>query len=160
MLEDESPTFRGNFYTVLDAMNRPGPVQDGGVPVVVFIESPSELAQVAVSEFVGLADAVIVGGGVDEVRQVVDQVRSVVRQQHHNEGSEIAPLQVIGVGPVSEGPGPHDPRPGQAAASAAAWAVESVRDLFGAGVDGCIVPLEMTAPDELLQAIGAGLGAV
>ena len=35
MLEDEAPTFAGSIYTVDRAFNRPGPVQKGGVPLVV-----------------------------------------------------------------------------------------------------------------------------
>ena len=79
LLEDDVPTFEGNFYSVVDAINRPGPVQEGGIPVVVFIEHPSDLATVAVTEFIGLADAVIVGGGTEDVRRVVDEVRGMPR---------------------------------------------------------------------------------
>jgi alkanesulfonate monooxygenase SsuD/methylene tetrahydromethanopterin reductase-like flavin-dependent oxidoreductase (luciferase family) len=157
LLEDESPTFEGTFYTVVDAMNRPGPVQDGGVPVVVFIEDHSDLATVAMSEFVGLADAVIVEGALDEVRQVVDEVASIPVRRDAEGGEEFVPPQVIGIGSVRGGDQASGPTLQLNDGSSVAQVVDAVRDLFRAGVDGCIVPMDLTTSPEGLAAVGEGL---
>jgi hypothetical protein len=160
LLEDESPTFEGNFYSVVQAMNRPGPVQDGGIPVVVFIERHSYLATVAMTAFAGLADAVIVGGGPEDVRRVVDEVRGMPRRRDGVNGEEVGPLRVIGIGPAP-GP-PASPLAGQRPDEGPTVhrVAVAVRELFDAGVDGCVVPMELTTPPEVVAAISAEIGVV
>lgn len=158
LLEDESPTFEGTFYSVTDAMNRPGPVQDGGVPVVVYVERHGDLDGVAVTEFAGLADAVIVGGSADELRRVIEEVRSAPVPGGPGHDGEVGPLQVIGIGLLpgmtAQSPSSAEPQGG----AIVPRAVASVRDLVDAGVDGCLVPLDMTTPVETLATIAAGSG--
>jgi alkanesulfonate monooxygenase SsuD/methylene tetrahydromethanopterin reductase-like flavin-dependent oxidoreductase (luciferase family) len=159
LLQDESPTFEGTFYTVADAMNRPGPVQEGGMPVVVFVEAHEDLATVAMAEFVGLADAVIVGGGPDDVRRVVDEVASIPTRRNAGGGQELVPPQIIGIGAVGGGSPSPGPPPRSNAGRTAAEIADAVGALFGAGVDGCIVPMDLSTPPEVLSAVGGGLKA-
>jgi alkanesulfonate monooxygenase SsuD/methylene tetrahydromethanopterin reductase-like flavin-dependent oxidoreductase (luciferase family) len=158
LLEDETPTFEGTFYRVVEAMNRPGPVQPGGVPVVVFFEHQADVASVAVTEFAGLADAVIVDGTAGDLRRLVEVVRSAPAPGGSGPGGGVGPLQVIGIGllPGMTGPGP-------AGATEHAIGVPRasslVQDLFDAGVDGCLVPLDLSTPVGSLAALAAGSGA-
>ena len=158
LLEDEAPTFEGAFYTVVDAMNRPGPVQPGGVPVVVFFEDQADMATVAVTEFAGLADAVIVDGTAGDLRRVIEEVRSVPARGDPGPGGALGPLQVIGIGllPGMTGPRAAGARPDEGIRVVGASAL--VPDLFDAGVDGCLVPLDMSTSVESLAATVAGSG--
>ena len=74
VLVDELPTYAGRIYSVDAAVNRPAPVQAGGVPIVVFLhgEGPGRAPLLDVAA--RLADAVVVDGGPDAVR---DACRSV-----------------------------------------------------------------------------------
>ena len=70
MMEDEHPTVDGRIYSVADAVNRPAPVQAGGIPVVVFLNGTGP--GVAVLEVCARsADAVVVAGGATGVSEVV-----------------------------------------------------------------------------------------
>ena len=75
VLEDEHPTFAGRIYAIDDAVNRPAPVQEGGVPVVVFLHGDGphrdELARLAGRS----ADALVVDGGGDGVRRALDALQ-------------------------------------------------------------------------------------
>jgi len=74
VLEDDLPTFTGRIYAVAGAVNRPAPVQAGGVPIVVFLRGNGpdlgHLLEVAVST----ADAVVMTDGPAAVRAAVDAV--------------------------------------------------------------------------------------
>jgi alkanesulfonate monooxygenase SsuD/methylene tetrahydromethanopterin reductase-like flavin-dependent oxidoreductase (luciferase family) len=157
VLEDESPGFEGDFYTVEGAMNRPGPVQDGGVPVVLFIEDRADLSDVAVTEFVGLADAVIVGGGADEVHRVADEVRAASRRRRAGE-DPAGSIQVIGIGLLPGMPATHRAPTSPAGGPTAPPVHAEVGELFEAGADGCLVPVDLATPVEALAAVGEGLG--
>jgi alkanesulfonate monooxygenase SsuD/methylene tetrahydromethanopterin reductase-like flavin-dependent oxidoreductase (luciferase family) len=153
MLEEEVPTFAGSYYSITAAMNRPRPVQAGGVPVVALMVQRSALPMMAVAEFVGLADAVIVAGGIDDVRRAVEEAGSARPIANGDGESEVAPLQVIGVSPMPDesvsftgGDGPRSAR-----------VASAVRDLFDAGADGCIVPVDLGIGAEELAMIGAEL---
>lgn len=68
VLEDEAPAFDGGTYAVHGAHNRPGPVQRGGVPIVVAARSPvSDRILHAAADH---ADALILDGGVSDVARV------------------------------------------------------------------------------------------
>jgi alkanesulfonate monooxygenase SsuD/methylene tetrahydromethanopterin reductase-like flavin-dependent oxidoreductase (luciferase family) len=69
VLEDELPTYAGRIYSVDAAVNRPAPVQVGGVPVVVFLHGQGPSREPLVETAVRLADAVVVDRGVDGVRE-------------------------------------------------------------------------------------------
>ncbi len=156
LLEDEAPSFEGAFYTVAEAMNRPRPVQPGGVPVVVCFEHAGDRATVAVTEFAGLADAVIVEGTAGDLRRVVEGVRSIPDPGAPVLGGSGGPLQVIGIGllPGMAGPRPDGTQPGQGITDARASSL--VSELFDAGADGCLVPLDLSTPVASLRAMAAG----
>ena len=158
MLEVEVPAFEGEFYTVEGAINQPSPVQAGGVPVVVFVEGFPDRSEVAVTEFIGLADAVIVGGGPGDVRRVVDEVRAVSRGRRAGPGDGVGSIQVIGIGLL---PGMRPiPHPGTlpTEGSTPPPVDAEVGDLFAAGVDGCLVPMDLATPVEVLADLSNGLG--
>jgi len=70
MMEDEHPTVDGRIYSVADAVNRPAPVQAGGIPLVVFLHGTGP--GVAVLEVCARsADAVVVAGGATGVNEIV-----------------------------------------------------------------------------------------
>ena len=70
MMEDEHPTVDGRIYSVAGAVNRPAPVQVGGIPLVVFLHGTGP--DVAVLQVCARsADAVVVAGGAPGVREVV-----------------------------------------------------------------------------------------
>ena len=118
VLEDEHPTVDGRIYSVVDAVNRPAPVQAGGVPLVVFLhgKGPSDapLARCARS-----ADAVVVPGTPEAVRDAVTYVQRWTGPR--DRGGES--VTVLGRVTVDE-------------RASAADAVTSVRE---AGADGCLV---------------------
>jgi hypothetical protein len=154
LLEDEAPTFDGAFYSVVDAKNKPGPVQVGGIPVVVSIGGLVDLTTVAVSELTGLADAVVLPGRADDVRRAVARVRSSSPPTGVRPNTGVGPLQLIGIGPMAPATPSSRPEGGSTVPGVAA----EVRALFDAGVDGCIVPVAITTPPGVLADIAAGLG--
>ncbi len=158
LLEDEAPTFRGQFYSVVEAINQPGPVQVGRVPVVVFIERHADLSSVAVTEFVGLADAVVVPGGTREVRQVVDELRTMPRRG--DSGSRDGPLQVIGIGLLPGLTHPSSPEGASDGGLAVGRPEAEVGELLEAGVDGCLVPVDLATPVETLAAASDAVRAL
>ena len=76
VLVDEHPTFAGRIYAIDDAVNRPAPVQPGGVPIVVFVHGDGPARAALLGEAARLADAVAVDGGPDGVRAARDAVES------------------------------------------------------------------------------------
>jgi len=119
VLEDEHPTFRGRFYAIEDAVNRPAPVQSGGVPLVVHLrtDGPGQAALLDVAA--RLADAVTVDGGTDGV---VEACRVVAGHggDHRPDGS----CAVLGRIPSS---------------SAAGGPAAAVARIRSAGATGCLV---------------------
>jgi alkanesulfonate monooxygenase SsuD/methylene tetrahydromethanopterin reductase-like flavin-dependent oxidoreductase (luciferase family) len=122
VLEDEHPTVDGRIYHVVDAVNRPAPVQAGGVPLVVFVHGRGPGRAGLLEVCARAADAVVVDGGPDGVRDA----RAVVA------GAGAAHRRAGGrprvVAKVDAGPGVAD-------------ALTAVRS---AGADGCLV--EVPAP--------------
>jgi len=102
VLEDEHPTFSGRIYSIQDAVNRPAPVQAGGVPVVVHVhgDGPSRAALLDVAA--RLADAVVVDGGADGV---LDACRVVAQPgRDPRSGGPCAVFGRIGTGSEADGP--------------------------------------------------------
>jgi alkanesulfonate monooxygenase SsuD/methylene tetrahydromethanopterin reductase-like flavin-dependent oxidoreductase (luciferase family) len=157
LLDDEAPKFAGSFYTLDGAFNRPSPVQSGGVPVVVVLpENPTQRKRVWEAA-VGLADAAIVRGRLDDIRTVAGW-RSVTEQER-----DVADLtlngdapQVIDIGHLRDGVSSSRPAPWPEAALPAG----SVEDVYAVGADGCIVPIDINdAPEEIHRlAVIAGEG--
>jgi alkanesulfonate monooxygenase SsuD/methylene tetrahydromethanopterin reductase-like flavin-dependent oxidoreductase (luciferase family) len=76
VLEDVLPTYAGRIYSVDAAINRPAPVQAGGVPVVVFLHGSGPARAPLLETAARLADAVVVDGGADGVREACRVVES------------------------------------------------------------------------------------
>ena len=118
VLEDEHPTVDGRIYSVADAVNRPAPVQPGGVPLVVFLHGAGP-ADALLDQCARAADAVVVPGGPEAVRDVVTFLGNWTGPRDRT-GRAVAVLgrvTVDGQAPVAD-------------------TVASVR---AAGADGCLV---------------------
>ena len=71
VLEDDLPTWSGQHYAVEGAVNRPAPVQAGGVPLVVCLRGNGPWSSGLVSAISGRVDVVVVDGGADRVVEAV-----------------------------------------------------------------------------------------
>ena len=67
VLVGEDPTVEGRFWSIRDAVNRPRPVQAGGVPVVVVVRGVGAERAAVLAVASGAADGVLVDGGADAV---------------------------------------------------------------------------------------------
>jgi alkanesulfonate monooxygenase SsuD/methylene tetrahydromethanopterin reductase-like flavin-dependent oxidoreductase (luciferase family) len=65
LFTEDAPSFQGRYLTLVGAANRPPPVRPGGPPVLVQ-PPPGAVAAVA-GAALGVADALVVGGGPGEV---------------------------------------------------------------------------------------------
>ena len=132
VLEDEHPTVEGRIYSVADAVNRPAPVQTGGVPLVVFLHGPG-LGRAVLEVCARSADAVVACGGAGEVEDAVSFVEgwAGVRERP---GDRVAVLGRTGVD--DEG--------------APDAFVSAVRR---AGADGCLVGLPAPWSDEAVASL-------
>ena len=118
MLEDEHPTVDGRIYSVADAVNRPAPVQPGGVPLVVFLNGAGP-GDALLDRCARSADVVVVPGGPESVQEAVTFLERWTGPRSRRRD----PVAVLGRVTVG----------GRASA---ADAVAAVRD---AGADGCLV---------------------
>jgi alkanesulfonate monooxygenase SsuD/methylene tetrahydromethanopterin reductase-like flavin-dependent oxidoreductase (luciferase family) len=153
MLEDERPTWAGRFYTIDGAVNRPRPVQSGGVPIVVRIVGRDPVAAPMGAEILRVAaahaDAVVVAGGPD----VVADARRVLRssgQSESGQGSQFQPnhVAVIWDGTIAteeSDEGGAKPASGEQSVSPDRFAAQ-VSGLRRAGADGCVLPLPRREP--------------
>ena len=117
VLEDQHPTVDGRIYSVADAVNRPAPVQVGGIPLVVFLRGtgPDTAAIEVCARF---ADAVVVADGAASATAVLSYLGDR-RGPCDRPGDRVAVLAMVG-----------------ADESSAAADVAGVRDC---GADGCLV---------------------
>ena len=105
-----------------------------------------------------MADAVIIPAGPGDVGAVIGEVRGPAPTDAGAKAAEPGTFQLLGVGEQAGGPGPA----GSRGPADVVRVVQSVSELFGAGVDGCIVPVDIgTSPEEVarLGAALAGTGA-
>jgi len=167
MLEEESPTFTGSVYAIDRAFNRPRPVQAGGVPLVVVAPDGNGGAGLVPAALTGVADAVIVRTGIDDLRAVISEVGATVPDDDH--GMRPTRLGVIGVvgvvgavvGSTVAGAPEWLPDSGSALEVDRKLEVdrtaEAARAVLGAGADGCLVTIGLDMrPDDLVR-IGAEL---
>ena len=121
VLEDDHPTFDGRIYHVDDAVNRPAPVQVGGVPLVVFVQGAGP-GWTGLLEVCGrAADAVVVHGGADGVRDALAVLDEATPARHRDGAAAV-------LGRLPAGP-------------EVTVALAAIRS---AGADGCLV--EVPAP--------------
>ncbi len=118
VMEDESPSFAGRFYEVSGAVNRPAPVQPGGVPLVVFTQPGVTVGPELLRVAGHYADAVVLDGDDGAVAGAVE----LIGEAASSNGRSPSSVQLIWRG----GPGR---RPDELAAR------------LRAGADGCIVSL-------------------
>ena len=133
VLIDDHPTFTGRIYSVSDAVNRPAPVQEGGIPVVVFLHGGGPGRAPVLDVAARLADAVVVDGGADGVR---DACRAVAARADAGDGPDGGP-RILG-------------RVDGAADGTADGAVAEVR---AAGATGCLVGLPYPWDPAAVQAL-------
>jgi len=122
VLEDDHPTVEGRIYHVDDAVNRPAPVQPGGVPLAVFLRGDGPAVSPLLDVCARAADAVLVSGGPAAVAEAAGRLADGVPDRHRRG----ARPQVLGRLPG---------RPGVVAALAG---------IRAQGADGCLV--ELPAP--------------
>jgi len=117
VLEDRHPTVDGRIYSVADAVNRPAPVQVGGIPLIVFLrgEGPDDAALEVCARS---ADAMVVGGGAAGATAVLSFLDDR-RGLRDRPGDRVAVLGLV-----------------EAVDRSAAADVAGVRDC---GADGCLV---------------------
>ncbi len=139
VLIDPEPTFTGPTVTLAGARNLPAPVQDGGVPLVLFADADGPVPS-ALLELAGASvDALVVRSGPDDADRVA-AVRAVAARA----GRRVAATEVIGV--VGGGAGTE---PGGLEGAVGAC--------LAAGLDGCLVDATAPSPAEV-ESLGARVG--
>ena len=132
VLEDEHPTVAGRIYSVVDAVNRPAPVQAGGVPVVVFLHG-SGSGFATLSSCARSADAVVATGGAEAIGDVV----SFLAQWS---GERLAPRDRTTVF-------------GQVGVDHARPVADGVAHVREAGADGCLVDVPWPWSTEVIEGL-------
>jgi len=120
VLVDDHPTYAGRIYSVDDAVNRPAPVQAGGVPLVVFLRGDGPGREPLLDVAARLADAVVVDGGAVVVAEACAAVAARADAGDRPQGAAEVLGRIGSVGPV-------------------AAAVDAVADVRAAGAGGCLV---------------------
>ena len=139
MLEDERPTFSGRCYSLDGAVNRPAPVQQGGIPVVVFVHGSGPGRTGVLEVAARWADAVVVDGGGGGVREALATIGAVAAASGRSRTSVYGCLTVTAAPPAL----------GDAAAELA--------ELRSAGADGCLVRVTGPCDPVAVGTIGRAL---
>jgi len=136
VLVDEHPTYAGRIYSIDDAVNRPAPVQIGGVPLVVFLHGHGPGREPLLDVAARLADAVVVDGGADDVAEACGAVDARADDGDRPQGA-VEVIGLIGTGGLPAG------------------TPDAVAAVRAAGADGCIVgipfPWDPTAVEALAR---------
>ena len=122
VLDDERPSLSGRYYSIDGAVNRPAPVQIGGVPIVVVVSGDGQRRADVLDAVAGRVDAVVVHAGADGVEEAVRAIGA--RGAQGAADASKRPTRVVGVLRASGSPSTH----GQRAA-----------ELTAAGVAGCLI---------------------
>jgi alkanesulfonate monooxygenase SsuD/methylene tetrahydromethanopterin reductase-like flavin-dependent oxidoreductase (luciferase family) len=136
VLEDAHPAFAGRIYSVDGAVNRPAPVQSGGVPLVVFVHGSGPDRRILLDVAARRADVVAVDGGAAGVREAV----AVAAGRDRTDANRRTPVGVLGLVPPEGGP------PDVAAA---------VAELRAAGATGCLVGLAWPWDPSVAERLGS-----
>jgi alkanesulfonate monooxygenase SsuD/methylene tetrahydromethanopterin reductase-like flavin-dependent oxidoreductase (luciferase family) len=122
VLEGTHPTFAGRIHSIDGAINRPLPVQPGGVPLVVVVRGDGPGRQGVLTIAVRSADALVVDGGADGVRDALAAADEGGRGGVAGRGA----VEVIGLcGPELHG----------------VDAAGSVAEIRRSGATGCVIGL-------------------
>jgi alkanesulfonate monooxygenase SsuD/methylene tetrahydromethanopterin reductase-like flavin-dependent oxidoreductase (luciferase family) len=135
VLEGGAPTFAGRFYSIDGAVNKPAPVEPGGIPIVVFIHGDSDGLRNSIEAVMGTADVIVTDGGADGVRAV----QAVIDELSDHEMTRV--LNVIGLVETNA----FAARPGEAETRTAS----GIRD---AGASGCIIGIPYPWEPSALEA--------
>lgn len=157
VLEEDSPTFSGTYFTIIGAVNRPAPVQRGGVPIVVFADRMGAMRPDVIQVAARYADAVIVDGDAADLEEVV----AVMRREANLDGRGMRPVQVIWRSPMQCGLRPLDVGLTHSVGTLEASTIElayEISDRFMAGADGCIVSLAGAHRLNAIGLLGSALG--
>lgn len=134
LLSEDDVTYDGHYYSLSGAVNRPRPVQPGGIAIVVPV-SGADGDRAVIDAAVRHAGACVIGGDDGQLRATVDELRRRCGAQ----GRDPITLPVLHVGPVTT-----------------AERLGAVRAL---GVDGVIVVLDAQHPDAV-ERVGRDLRGV
>lgn len=134
VLEDDLPTYSGRIYSIDAAVNRPATVQAGGVPVVVFLHGTGPARAPLLETAVRLADAVVVDGGSDGVREACREVESQTAEAAEATAAGRA-VEVLGRIDDSTEEAP---------------TADRIARLRSAGATGCLVEIPYPWPSESL----------
>jgi alkanesulfonate monooxygenase SsuD/methylene tetrahydromethanopterin reductase-like flavin-dependent oxidoreductase (luciferase family) len=158
MLDGKRPTWAGRFYTIDGAVNRPRPVQSGGVPIVVRIAgrdpAAAPMGTVILRVAAVHADAVVVAGGPDAVADA----RRVLRSSGQSEsgyGSEFQPNHVAVIWDGTIAADESDERRAILASGEQSISpnrlADQMSELRRAGADGCVLSLPIREPLSFLR---------
>jgi len=139
VLEDERPTFTGRCYSLDGAVNRPAPVQQGGIPVVVFVRGSGPGRTGVLEVAARCADAVVVDGGGGGVREAVATLGAVA------DASGRSRTSVCGTFTVSADP------------AALADAAAELAEMRSAGASGCLVSVTGPCDPAAVETVGRAL---
>jgi alkanesulfonate monooxygenase SsuD/methylene tetrahydromethanopterin reductase-like flavin-dependent oxidoreductase (luciferase family) len=142
MFDDESPTFSGVHYAIEGAVNRPAPVQVGGIPLVVFADA-SDLPRPEVLEMAGrYADGVVLGGDTETVRIAAEGLGEASAAADRAENS----VQVIWQAPTTIGGARSESPPHMS---------DQIAAQFTAGATGILVPVGCSDQPETITELGS-----
>jgi alkanesulfonate monooxygenase SsuD/methylene tetrahydromethanopterin reductase-like flavin-dependent oxidoreductase (luciferase family) len=179
MLREDRPEFSGQYFTIEGAINRPRPIQDGGVPIVAVLDEGQDMSPGRASDVLGVAarfcDAVVVSGLAESVREaksILEEPKESTEKRTAN-NSEVGRSDTASRGGFdpeviwrdSGGGKPDDSQSrGVGLTGSSAQVAGRVRDRLLAGASGCILRLEVLDPSEPLlaytSAIQKAIGSV
>ncbi len=139
VLEDERPTFAGRFYSLDGAVNRPPPVQDGGIPVVVFVHGSGPGRTGVLEVAARCADAVVVDGGGRGVQEAVATMAAVAGASGPS-GTSVCGTLTAGADPP-----------------ALADAAAELAEMCSAGASGCLVRVTGPCDPATVEMVGRAL---
>ena len=140
VLDEQEIEFSGTFYNIHGALNRPRPVQVGGVPLALFVDDGYLLPTETLTAALGSVDAIVTGAG----GTALGDVAEIVRAASPLHGRPADPVQVICL----------VPQPKQGSGSGTEITASYFEGLLSAGADGCILSVGIdTPPDSIRRAM-------
>jgi alkanesulfonate monooxygenase SsuD/methylene tetrahydromethanopterin reductase-like flavin-dependent oxidoreductase (luciferase family) len=135
VLDEGEIEFSGTFYDIHGALNRPRPLQVGGVPLALMVEDGYPLRSEVLTAAVRYVDAVIIGGDTTAVNDVVEVVRAA-SLLHDIPADSVQVIWMAG-SPSSD--------------SEVGVETDHLEGLLAAGADGCILSIGTDAPSESIR---------
>jgi alkanesulfonate monooxygenase SsuD/methylene tetrahydromethanopterin reductase-like flavin-dependent oxidoreductase (luciferase family) len=138
VLDEEGIEFSGTFYDIHGALNRPRPVQVGGIPLALWVDDGCPLGPEVLTAAIGYVDAVMIGGDATAVAGMVEIVRAA--SLLHDKPADSVPVIWVASSPPSE--------------SEAALDTGQLEGVLDAGADGCILSAGTDAhPESIRRAV-------